>query len=109
MDMRIPPLNIKILLESNPLESRILVRRLAVHARAARRGLAGSLQARARRRQLRYCFPPNASVHGAARWFYNPHPEVVPRSRIPRSTPHFSHGGIRRLVGGSYYHITKSY
>ena len=30
MDMRIPPLNVKILLESNPLESRILVRRLAV-------------------------------------------------------------------------------
>ena len=27
--MRIPPLNIKILLESNPLRSRILVRRLA--------------------------------------------------------------------------------
>ena len=30
MDMRILPLNIKITLESNPLESRILVRRLAV-------------------------------------------------------------------------------
>ena len=30
MDMRIPPLKIKILLESNPLKSRILVRRLAV-------------------------------------------------------------------------------
>ena len=29
MDMRIPPLKIKILLESNPLKSRILVRRLA--------------------------------------------------------------------------------
>ena len=28
--MRIPPLNIKILLESNPLKSRILVGRLAV-------------------------------------------------------------------------------
>ena len=27
MDMRIPPLKIKILLESNPLKSRILVRR----------------------------------------------------------------------------------
>ena len=30
MDVRIPPLEVKILLESNPLESRILVRRLAV-------------------------------------------------------------------------------
>ena len=30
MDMRIPPLNIKILPESNPLKSRIFVRRLAV-------------------------------------------------------------------------------
>ena len=30
MDMRIPPLEIKILLESNPLKSRSLVRRLAV-------------------------------------------------------------------------------
>ena len=30
MDMRISPLNIKIMLESNPLKSRILVRRLAV-------------------------------------------------------------------------------
>ena len=30
MDMRIPPLKIKILLGSNPLKSRILVRRLAV-------------------------------------------------------------------------------
>ena len=29
--MIIPPLNIKILLESNPLKSRILVRRLAVN------------------------------------------------------------------------------
>ena len=29
MNMRIPPLNIKILLESNPPKSRILVRRLA--------------------------------------------------------------------------------
>ena len=30
MDMRIPPLKLKILLESNPLKSRILVERLAV-------------------------------------------------------------------------------
>ena len=30
MDVRIPPLGIKILLESNPLKSRILVRRLAI-------------------------------------------------------------------------------
>ena len=30
MDMRIPPLSIKIMLESDPLKSRILVRRLAV-------------------------------------------------------------------------------
>ena len=30
MDMRIPPLIIKIMLESNPLKSRIFVRRLAV-------------------------------------------------------------------------------
>ena len=30
MDMRIPPLKIKIMLDSNPLKSRILVRRLAV-------------------------------------------------------------------------------
>ena len=30
MDMRIPPLEIKIPLESNPTESRISVRRLAV-------------------------------------------------------------------------------
>ena len=30
MDMRIPPLKIEILLESNPLKSRILVRRLAI-------------------------------------------------------------------------------
>ena len=30
MDMRMPPLKIKILLESNPLKSRIVARRLAV-------------------------------------------------------------------------------
>ena len=30
MDMRIPPLNMKIMLESNPVKSRIFVRRLAV-------------------------------------------------------------------------------
>ena len=30
MDMRIPPLNIMIMIGSNPLKSRILVRRLAV-------------------------------------------------------------------------------
>ena len=30
MDMRIPPLKLKILLVSNPLKSRILVQRLAV-------------------------------------------------------------------------------
>ena len=30
LDMRIPPLKLKIMLESKPLESRILVRRLAV-------------------------------------------------------------------------------
>ena len=35
MDMRIPPLKIKILLESNPPKSRILVRRLAVWKQAA--------------------------------------------------------------------------
>ena len=44
--MRIPPLKIKILLESNPLKSRILVRRLAVRAltrihRHSRLGLMG--------------------------------------------------------------------
>ena len=33
MDMRIPPLNIKILLESNPLKPGILIRRLAIMAR----------------------------------------------------------------------------
>ena len=32
MDMRIPPLNIEIMFQSNPLKSRILVRRLAVAA-----------------------------------------------------------------------------
>ena len=32
MDMRIPPLKIKILLEPNPLKSRILVQRLAIHS-----------------------------------------------------------------------------
>ena len=31
MDMRIPPLTSKILLESNPLKSKVLVRRLAAH------------------------------------------------------------------------------
>ena len=38
MDMIIPPLKLKIMLESNPLKSRILVRRLAVlrHAPVAR-------------------------------------------------------------------------
>ena len=35
MDMRIPPLKIKIMRESNPLKSRISVRRLAVHRLAA--------------------------------------------------------------------------
>ena len=34
MDMRIPPLTRKILLESNPPKSRILVRRLSVGATA---------------------------------------------------------------------------
>ena len=29
----------------------------------------------------------------AAWWFDNPHPKVVPRSRIPRSTSHFSYFG----------------
>ena len=28
----------------------------------------------------------------AARWFYNPHQKVDPRSRIPRSTSHLSYG-----------------
>ena len=32
MDMRIAPLKIKIMQETNPLKSRILFRRLAVHA-----------------------------------------------------------------------------
>ena len=32
MDVRIPPLRIKIMLESNPLKSIMLVRRLAVHS-----------------------------------------------------------------------------
>ena len=36
MDLGIPPLTIQMLLESNPLKSRILVRRLAVSARNAR-------------------------------------------------------------------------
>ena len=40
MDLRIPPLKLKILLESSPLKSRILVRRLAV------KGLDRSLQRR---------------------------------------------------------------
>ena len=35
MDMRILPLSVKIMLESNPLRSRILVRRLAVQHAAA--------------------------------------------------------------------------
>ena len=39
MDMRIPPHRIKILLESNPLKSRILVRRLAVWLRSNSSGL----------------------------------------------------------------------
>ena len=34
MDMRIPPLEIKIFLESSPLKSRIVVRRLAIRALA---------------------------------------------------------------------------
>ena len=34
MEMRVPPLEIKIMLESNPLKSRIFVRRLAVHSSA---------------------------------------------------------------------------
>ena len=33
MDMKIPHLDVKILIESNPLKSRILVRRLAVVSR----------------------------------------------------------------------------
>ena len=35
MDMRIPPFTIKMLLESNPLKSRILVQRLAVPPQAS--------------------------------------------------------------------------
>ena len=38
VDMRVPPLEIKIQLESNPLKSRILVRRLAVCDIHAARG-----------------------------------------------------------------------
>ena len=38
MDMRIPPLRIEILLESNPLKSIILVRRAAVVAAKAGTG-----------------------------------------------------------------------
>ena len=38
MDMKIPTLNIKILLESNPLKSRILVRRLAVSPKLSASG-----------------------------------------------------------------------
>ena len=37
MDTRMPPLKIEILLESNPQESRILVRRLAVESVLAER------------------------------------------------------------------------
>ena len=43
MDMRIPPLKIKILLESDPLKSRILARRLAaVFVEERARHLGGS-------------------------------------------------------------------
>ena len=45
MDMRIPPLEINILLASIPLKSRILVRRLAVGARAELPQAAGDLHA----------------------------------------------------------------
>ena len=47
MDMRMPPLNIKIMLGSSPLKSRILVRRLAVAFHTAFSGRVGSLQERA--------------------------------------------------------------
>ena len=46
MDIRIPPLNIKIMLESNPLKSRILVRRLGVRATVSRRACLRSIFAR---------------------------------------------------------------
>ena len=49
MDMRISPLRIELMLESNPLESRILVRRLAVRMRAPmRRDSDASVNVRAR-------------------------------------------------------------
>ena len=48
MDMRVPPLSIKTLLESDPLKSRIFVQRLAVALRGSepRRGEARRGEAR---------------------------------------------------------------
>ena len=62
MDVRIPPLIIKIMLESNPLKSRILVRRLAVRAR----GMTKSIMRR-RRLFVDFCFIVSSFVYFCCR------------------------------------------
>ena len=52
MDMIIPPLTIKIMLESDPLKSTILVRRLAVTGAFLHGGLPSGRAARESKKQL---------------------------------------------------------
>ena len=79
MDKIIPPLRIKILLESNPLKSRILVRRLAIRKggrceeepRALRSDSRSATDTRSSVRHvysLRFRFPSRSAVNNMLTW-----------------------------------------
>ena len=70
MDMRIPPLEIKILLESNPLKSRSLVWRLAACVGCGRRQVGASAKGGVkveRRQRVQYLTWVGVGVGGVYR------------------------------------------
>ena len=82
MDMRIPPLKITILLESNPLKSRISVRRLAVEAeRGVQREWAPGIEGS--RRWTPSCFPRRGSHSRAHGHWGGTHVLVEEWERLP--------------------------
>ena len=75
LDMRIPPLNFKILLESAPLKSRILVRRLASAAQLRKRKPGRGFD----------CLPAPRGLPRAAR-------AVEPQGKLPTASSHQAEG-----------------
>ena len=66
MGLGIPPLTFKILLESNPLKARVLVRRLAVASQSNSRQNAGSILRRDPKKASRRAAPRRAAPRRAA-------------------------------------------